>query len=219
MLPHWLSPHCLSSSLTRRSSVRSFSKNQSWAGVRYCYVRCVLSRGRDASLPILFCTYCQFILLFCTYCQLMLQTRVARWKGATDLKGVMRAVVPFYASFHCHFMIQGTRRKNLAVSYVEGERPGRRYLINTFKPAKWVCYVNALLVQYKVTAARDAENKAYISKVFEQLREHQPSGLRYASFKLRDGVSFVHIVSGETTDGPNPLTDLPAFKAFYRQRK
>jgi hypothetical protein len=38
----------------------------------------------------------------------MLQRKVVGWNGATDLKGVTNALVPFYASLHCHFMIQGT---------------------------------------------------------------------------------------------------------------
>ena len=34
------------------------------------------------------------------------------------------------------------------------------------------------------------------------------------SFKLADGVSFVHIASVERADGSNPLSELPAFRAF-----
>jgi hypothetical protein len=50
--------------------------------------------------------------------------------------------------------------------------------------------------------------------VFEQLKREKPPGLRYASFKLEDGVSFVHIASLEVADGSNPLGELAAFKAF-----
>jgi hypothetical protein len=71
-----------------------------------------------------------------------------------------------------------------------------------------------MMVRYKVKADRAAENEGYIARVFEQLEREKPSGLRYASFKLADGVSFVHIVSYEAADGPNPLTELSAFKAF-----
>jgi hypothetical protein len=70
------------------------------------------------------------------------------------------------------------------------------------------------LVRYKVKAERAAENELYIGRVFEQLVQERPAGLRYASFKLEDGVSFVHLVSHESGDGPNPLSELPAFKAF-----
>jgi hypothetical protein len=71
-----------------------------------------------------------------------------------------------------------------------------------------------MMVRYKVKADRVAENERYITSVFEQLKREKPSGLRYASFKLGDGVSFVHIVSVETPDGSNPLNELSAFKAF-----
>ena len=71
-----------------------------------------------------------------------------------------------------------------------------------------------VMVRYKVKADRAAENESYITRVFEQLKGDQPPGLRYASFKLDDGVSFVHLVSLEATNGSNPLSTLSAFKAF-----
>ena len=71
-----------------------------------------------------------------------------------------------------------------------------------------------MMVRYRVRADQATANERYVKDVFEQLEQRQPSGLRYASFKLDDGVSFVHIVSQETTDGTNPLSELPAFKAF-----
>jgi len=71
-----------------------------------------------------------------------------------------------------------------------------------------------MMVRYKVKADRAAENENYIRQVFEQLNHEQPQGLRYASFKLDDGVSFMHIVSLETEDGSNPLRELAPFKAF-----
>src|SRR4051794_28747058 len=74
-----------------------------------------------------------------------------------------------------------------------------------------------LMVRYKVKADRAAENERYITAVYEQLARERPSGLRYATFKLDDGVSFVHIASHEGTDGTNPLAELSAFKAFTDQ--
>jgi hypothetical protein len=71
-----------------------------------------------------------------------------------------------------------------------------------------------MMVRYKVKPDRTAENEQYIAKVFEQLSEKRPTDLRYASFKLEDGVSFVHIVSHEADGGVNPLSELPSFKAF-----
>jgi hypothetical protein len=76
-----------------------------------------------------------------------------------------------------------------------------------------------IMVRYKVKADKAAENVAYIEKVFAQLKLEQPSGLRYAAFKLGDGLSFVHMVSLETPDGSNPLGELQAFKDFTAKIK
>lgn len=74
--------------------------------------------------------------------------------------------------------------------------------------------MKGLIVRYKVKAGKADENQELIEKVFEELHRNSPSGLRYASFKLSDGVSFVHVVSIETADGNNPLIETPAFKTF-----
>lgn len=76
-----------------------------------------------------------------------------------------------------------------------------------------------VLVQYKVKADRAAENEAYVRKVFEELKQTTPDGIRYATFKQADGVSFVHIASIETEDGNNPLGESQAFKAFQAEIK
>ena len=76
-----------------------------------------------------------------------------------------------------------------------------------------------VLVRYKVKADKAAENEEFIKKVFEGLKEVSPAGLRYASFKQDDGLSFVHIASIETEDGSNPLTESSAFKAFQENIK
>ncbi len=70
------------------------------------------------------------------------------------------------------------------------------------------------MVRYKVKAGRDAENESYITAVFDQLKREAPSGISYATFKLADGVSFVHVAAYEDALGSNPLTQLAAFKTF-----
>ncbi len=70
------------------------------------------------------------------------------------------------------------------------------------------------VVRYKVKADRADENKEYVQKVFAQLSEDKPEGLRYVSFNLDDGLSFVHIAVVETSDGKNPLPDTAAFQEF-----
>jgi hypothetical protein len=76
-----------------------------------------------------------------------------------------------------------------------------------------------VLVRYRVKPDRADENQALIEKVFEQLKTGQPPGLRYASFRLEDDVTFVHIASIETTDGSNPLAGLDAFQVFTEDIK
>ncbi len=55
-----------------------------------------------------------------------------------------------------------------------------------------------ILVRYKVKTESAQENIEYIQAVFGALENSKPEGLRYASFQLEDGVSFVHIASIET---------------------
>ena len=75
------------------------------------------------------------------------------------------------------------------------------------------------VVRYKVKADRADENRQYIKKVFAQLNEDKPDGLRYVSFNLDDGLSFVHIAVVETADGKNPLPETSAFQDFLSEIK
>ena len=76
-----------------------------------------------------------------------------------------------------------------------------------------------VMVRYKVKADRAEENAAYIQRVFEELAQTEPEGLRYASFRQNDGVSFVHIALIDTAGGNNPLAETAAFKAFQAEIK
>ncbi len=75
------------------------------------------------------------------------------------------------------------------------------------------------LVRYKLKAGKAEENRAYIRKVFSELDAKKPEGLRYVSFNLEDGLSFVHIAVVETEDGSNPLPQTDAFKKFVAELK
>ncbi len=71
-----------------------------------------------------------------------------------------------------------------------------------------------VMVRYKVKPDRVAENEALVRAVYEELHRIAPEGLRYATFRLADGVGFVHVSSTETEDGRNPLTEVEAFARF-----
>lgn len=75
------------------------------------------------------------------------------------------------------------------------------------------------LVRYKIKADRADENKEYVRKVFNELDDNRPDGVRYVCFNLEDGVTFVHIAVVETEDGSNPLPETAAFKKFVGELK
>jgi hypothetical protein len=68
------------------------------------------------------------------------------------------------------------------------------------------------VVSYQTNPQDAGENERLIRDVFAELAAQQPDGLRYASFRLADGVTFVHVA---VLDGErNPLSDSAAFAAF-----
>jgi hypothetical protein len=72
------------------------------------------------------------------------------------------------------------------------------------------------IVRYTTKPERADENQALVEKVFVELDAARPAGLRYATFRLADTVSFVHVAAIDTEDGTNPLTQTPAFVEFVR---
>ena len=76
--------------------------------------------------------------------------------------------------------------------------------------------MGVVVVSYKTKPDRAEENQALVEKVFGELDAERPEGLRYATLRLADGVSFVHVASIETDDGTNPLAATPAFAEFLR---
>ncbi len=70
-----------------------------------------------------------------------------------------------------------------------------------------------VMVRYTTRADQADENARLITEVFASLQRSAPPGLRYASYRLDDGVSFVHVASMEDAQN-NPLTSLAEFKAF-----
>ena len=68
-----------------------------------------------------------------------------------------------------------------------------------------------VIVRYRVKPERVAENEELVRGVYAELHEAAPDGLRYGTFRLEDGVSFVHIA--EHGDD-NPLRQIAAFQRF-----
>jgi hypothetical protein len=70
-----------------------------------------------------------------------------------------------------------------------------------------------VMVSYKVKPEAVAENEALVRAVYEELQRARPEDMRYATFKLDDGVTFVHLHS---RGGEHAVTDFASFKAFQQ---
>jgi hypothetical protein len=70
------------------------------------------------------------------------------------------------------------------------------------------------LIRYKAAPERANENQQLIEKVFAELHEKKPDGVRYMVLRLADG-TFTHFVVREP-DRANAITDLASFQVFQR---
>lgn len=77
--------------------------------------------------------------------------------------------------------------------------------------------MRTVVVRYETKPDRAEENQRLVEKVYAELAERRPDNFRYITFRLEDGVSFVHIVvENEGGSNPIPLTDIAAFHEFQR---
>ena len=117
-------------------------------------------------------------------------------------------VVPLRIAVRWRVEQSALERKNL-------QDPGALAMLLSVFQRNWRAGMKRVLVRYKLKPDRVAENENLVRKVFEQLAREKPAGLRYASYKLDDGLSFVHLV--EIAGGGDPLPKLSAFKAFIAE--
>ena len=69
-----------------------------------------------------------------------------------------------------------------------------------------------VMVRYKVKPDRVDENEQLVRAVYEELSRTDPGGFRYSTFRLDDGVTFVHLAQSE--HGRPPLGQVAAFQRF-----
>jgi hypothetical protein len=74
-----------------------------------------------------------------------------------------------------------------------------------------------VMVRYTVKPELAAENAALVRAVYEELERDHPDVLRYATFVLDDGVTFVHVAEDAAPDGQSTLQKLPAFQRFGKR--
>jgi len=71
-----------------------------------------------------------------------------------------------------------------------------------------------VMVRYKVKPERVQENEQLVRAVYDELHRVVPADLRYATFKLDDGVTFIHLAVIENENTGNPLSQVRAFQEF-----
>jgi hypothetical protein len=74
------------------------------------------------------------------------------------------------------------------------------------------------IVRYKVKPALVEENEQLVRAVYAELAKFKPAYFSYATYKLDDGVSFMHIAEF-TGEGNGPLSGIAAFAAFQQRVK
>jgi hypothetical protein len=72
-----------------------------------------------------------------------------------------------------------------------------------------------VLIRYRLKPEHVERNEELVRAMFEELHRAAPSGVRYTTFKLEDGVSFMHISESEGED--SPLAGLASVQEFRRE--
>jgi hypothetical protein len=72
--------------------------------------------------------------------------------------------------------------------------------------------MRTVLVRYKTKEDQAEANALLVRAVFDELAARAPGGFHYVTFRLADGVTFVHVATMEGTT--SPLQSLPAFQSF-----
>jgi hypothetical protein len=72
---------------------------------------------------------------------------------------------------------------------------------------------HSVVVRYQTRPEAAEENAQLIKNVYAALAKVAPSGFRYATYRLADGLTFVHVASHSAA---NPLSELPEFAEFQK---
>jgi hypothetical protein len=68
------------------------------------------------------------------------------------------------------------------------------------------------LIRYRTKPDQADANAKLVEAVYAELHRTRPEGLSYATFRLADGVTFIHLV--QVLNEPNPLLTMKAFGEF-----
>lgn len=73
------------------------------------------------------------------------------------------------------------------------------------------------VIRYKTKPESADENQRLVEAVYAELATRDPGGMRYATLRLADGVTFIHIFMTDSDDTPNTMGDIAAFVEFQRE--
>lgn len=76
-----------------------------------------------------------------------------------------------------------------------------------------------VVIRYKVHADKVTLNETLVKAVYKQLHEENLEGFQYITFKMEDGVSFIHIAFSDNEQANKAFSNLPAFKNFQTDIK
>jgi hypothetical protein len=71
-----------------------------------------------------------------------------------------------------------------------------------------------VMVRYRVKPGQAERNEELVRAVYEELHRAAPAGFSYATFRLDDGLTFVHLAQSEGREAP-----LPQLVAFQEVQK
>jgi hypothetical protein len=71
------------------------------------------------------------------------------------------------------------------------------------------------VIRYRTRPDSAEENERLVKAVYAALADAAPTDLEYATYRLDDGVTFVHVA--RLPDAENPLASIPEFAEFQRQ--
>jgi hypothetical protein len=72
------------------------------------------------------------------------------------------------------------------------------------------------LIRYKTKPEFGDENHRLVEKVYEELGARDPGGVHYATFRMADGVTFLHLFTTDSDEGAETLGSIAAFAEFQR---
>jgi hypothetical protein len=78
--------------------------------------------------------------------------------------------------------------------------------------------MNVMMIRAKVKPEHVSDIESAVKTMFAALEVHQPKGVKYASSRASDGVSFIIFLALENP-AENPLPAIPEFRAFQESLK